>query len=350
VERRELVCPASGAQGALRLCVYAPAAQVPEGTLLVAHGLHPAGPDDPRLDRFLRILAHAGFLVVAPALPDYLRLRCDTRVALDFAQAFDALRALPECPASLPGVLSISFGSYPALRLLADSVRGQQLSGGVVFGGYGDPVRTLRYTLGERGADMPPPDPLSMPAVAINLVDELELAAPVTEPVVAAWLELARRTWGKPELKQPVAHAPIAHTLARNLTADQRTLFLRGCGLTTDAHGYWLAVLARSRRLPGIDARPELHALRRPLYLMHGRDDDVIPSSELDTLAAACPPSFLGARFLTGLYSHTGSSSPAAQLRALPALAREAITLLRMLRALTHVASGVAPRSGDWRA
>ena len=41
----------------------------PLAPLLLWPGLHYAGPDDPRLDRFGRVLAHAGYRVQAPFMP-----------------------------------------------------------------------------------------------------------------------------------------------------------------------------------------------------------------------------------------------------------------------------------------
>ena len=57
---------------------------------LIAPGLHYAGPDDPRLDRFCRILANAGHLVIAPFIPDYLALMPSARAIEDFRRVFAA--------------------------------------------------------------------------------------------------------------------------------------------------------------------------------------------------------------------------------------------------------------------
>ena len=50
----------------LTVRVYHPRGRTPRATYLIAPGLHYAGPDDPRMDRFCRILAAAGQLVIAP--------------------------------------------------------------------------------------------------------------------------------------------------------------------------------------------------------------------------------------------------------------------------------------------
>jgi pimeloyl-ACP methyl ester carboxylesterase len=335
-----LTTAAAHGDPALRVFVYARHDREVHGSIVLAHGLHPLGPEDARLDRFLRILAHAGFLVAAPAMPDYLKLRCDGHAARDFAHGFDALRSLPECPSTRSAVVSISYGSYPALRLLTDRSRTERISGGVVFGGYGDPHHTLSYTLGVVPSGVPQPDLLSMPAVAINLIPELGLSPELTEPVEARWLELARRSWGKPELKERARYEPLVEQLASELAGEPRRLFLRGTGLTHDARDYFLDALARNQRLPTIDPRPQLASLTRPLHLMHGRGDDVIPYTELEVIAAACPAHAEVTKSLTGLYAHTGTASLASQLRNVPKLARELLTFVQMLGALTQVASG----------
>src|SRR5262245_561354 len=53
--------------------VYRP--RRPRSACLLLQGLHYAGPADPRFDRFARILAASGLLVMAPFLPDYCALR-----------------------------------------------------------------------------------------------------------------------------------------------------------------------------------------------------------------------------------------------------------------------------------
>jgi hypothetical protein len=126
--------------------VYRPRTR-PRGALLVVPGLHYLGPADPRLDRFLAILADAGLLVMCPFLPEFRRLHVGPSLVPDTAAAFDALCALPEMPRVRPGVFSISFGSYPAIELAASSARGDRVGQLILFGGYAsfeDAVRTAR--------------------------------------------------------------------------------------------------------------------------------------------------------------------------------------------------------------
>ena len=44
-------------------------------------GIQHQGPDDPRLDRFARVLAHAGYVVGVPALPTMIDLRMEPELS-----------------------------------------------------------------------------------------------------------------------------------------------------------------------------------------------------------------------------------------------------------------------------
>jgi hypothetical protein len=93
IMRGELPVPAAGGRPAFRARVFRPARPARRAFLL-APGLHHAGPDDPRMDRFATILAASGAVVVAPAIPDFLALRVTPDAAGDFERALEAARPL----------------------------------------------------------------------------------------------------------------------------------------------------------------------------------------------------------------------------------------------------------------
>src|SRR5262245_8466769 len=78
--------------------VLAPQIHAPSGALLVCPGLDDEGPADPRLLRFVEVLAASGITVLAPFLPDFLALRVESSVAADLDLAFGALLEQPELP------------------------------------------------------------------------------------------------------------------------------------------------------------------------------------------------------------------------------------------------------------
>lgn len=305
---------------------------VPLGAYLVVPGLHFEGPDDPRLDRVCRVLAAAGFVVVAPRLPAFLDLRVAPSVVDDLLQVGQAIaRWLPH--AERFTVLSISFGSWPALSFAARLP--QSVDAVICFGGYADLTSAMRYSLTGRlrldGRELSGSrDPLNVAALFLNLlpfVDHPQAADPRLE---RALRELCYQTWGHAELKQPGRLLPFANRVAEELPAELRELFLVCAGVQggTDA----LAAAALEHALHGLsfaEPGPAIEAASRPVVLCHGRDDDVIPFTEAIELERRLSPHVPTRLLLTGLYGHTGTSNIAPGQ-----LLREGRTLLTIARTL----------------
>jgi len=299
----------------LRAYRYEPTGQRATGTYLLLQGLHFSGPDDPRLDRFCRILARAGLVVVAPFLPDFLQLRVtpetivDAQASLDHTARLSAERGLPR-----PALFSISFGSLPALALASDPARRDRVGAVVLFGGYCDFFATIRFSVSGRAFDehqLPvelPHDPFNGPAVFINLLPFLE-GVREPEAIADAWRKMARRTWGKPELRPVEERRPIAESLTARLPPRDRDLFLAGCGLGEGAPPWVEVGLARAgAALDFAKPRPFLSEVAAPVVICHGRDDDVIPYVEAFKIRAGLRGNHPHRLFVTGLYGHTGKA------------------------------------------
>jgi pimeloyl-ACP methyl ester carboxylesterase len=285
------------------------------GQVMTVPGLHPAGPRDPRMQQFCRRLAGGGLRVFAPALPEYLALRLDASV----------ITSLQKVARGLPGrfaLFSISWGSLPALRLIASDP--DRVQGLVVFGGYADFAATMRFALGDGTSER---DPLNPPVIFINLGAEVAGAPKYIAAVVSAWHTFAVRTWGQPQMRELARYSAVADELSAPLTAEQRELFYLGCGLRPGMLEKAQAALDRIVPLYGhLDPRPYLKDVRVPVTIVHGADDDVIPFQEADKLAALLPSS---KRYITGLYGHTGAKKPSPLQ-----LASEALKLAAMVDAL----------------
>lgn len=287
---------------------------------LIAPGLHYAGPDDPRMDRFCRVLAAAGHLVVAPFVPDYLALVPGRGAIRDFARVFDAL---PRWTARKPVVFSISFGSLLALALAAE--RGDAIERLVVFGGYADFGATMRYCLTGDGRD-----PLNQPVVLMNLLDHLAHDARHRGALEAGWRRYVEATWGRPELKARERFVAIAERLAPEVPEPVRELFLVGIGARPGAWELAEPALRAFCAAPAfaLDPSPYLPRVRGRVELVHGADDDVIPFAQSHALAAGLTAADVRVH-ITGLYGHTGAA-----MTRLAALPRELATMLRVLRAM----------------
>jgi pimeloyl-ACP methyl ester carboxylesterase len=291
-------------------------------TFLIAPGLHYAGPDDPRMDRFCRILARAGHHVIAPFIPDYLALTPNARAIEDFTRVFDALPRDDK-----PIVFSISFGSLLAFALAAE--RGDAIEKLVIFGGYADFHETLRFCLsGEvEGGRSATRDPLNQPVVIMNLLDLIDHERSLRDELVAGWRRYVERTWGRPEMKVDRKFVEVAEQLAPEVPERVRELFLIGIGARPGATELATPALAKFDAR-ALDPSPYLPRITNRVELVHGVDDDVIPFEQSQVLASQLTHADVRVH-ITGLYGHTGARRPP-----LTALGKELITMARVLRVL----------------
>ncbi len=282
------------------------------------------------MDRFCRVLAAAGHLVIAPFIPSYLALVPDARAKADFARVF---AARGRWTAQAPVVFSISFGSLLLVSLAAEHER--DIAGLVVFGGYHDLRAALRFCLtGEvPGGRRAVRDPLNQAVVLMNLLDHLDPAAQPSpsdrDALVAAWRRYVERTWGRPEMKTEGRFLAVAEEIAPSVPAPARDLFLVGVGARPGAARLAEDALDRFDAT-ALDPAPYLARINSRVDLVHGADDDVIPFEQSHALAAALTRARTRVH-VTGLYGHTGAGRPR-----VATLARELYTLARVLRVLSR--------------
>jgi len=324
--------------------VYRPSRARIRGAVLVSPGLHYAGPQDPRMERFCRILASSGTLVFAPFIRDYTDLRVVPRALDDLDHAFVALLGQPDLPPGCkPIVFSISFGSLLALRLASSAERAHQVGGLLLFGGYADWADTLRFSLtGEiDGVPHLAHDPLNQPVVFLNLLSTMKGTPDDPAPLAAAWREFCESTWGRQEYKRGDKHHEVARLIAPRLPEELRELFLRGCGALPGGYDMCMDALTRATETSRfLDPLPYVDGLRCPVHIVHGMDDDVIPYVQMERLARALPGHVPCETYLTGLYGHTSQASLAELIGNVPTLAKELWTMGRILRAFVKTPRG----------
>src|SRR5262249_15988458 len=147
----------------------------------------------------------AGYRVIAPFLPAYLELVIEPSAA-------DDLEVIARTIAERLSIFSISFGSYPALEVAAQL--GEGVESVVTFGGYADFESVVRFCVD--GARC---DPLNPPALFINMLPYLDVRASARSELAELWREMAYRTWGRMDLKEPGRLEPFARELAQRASA-----------------------------------------------------------------------------------------------------------------------------------
>ncbi len=113
--------------------------------LVVTHGFTHEGARDPRLEALCRRLARLGWTVMTPHFAQMQRYQIGLDDTEDLETALRALTRRDDVDASRVGLLAFSFGAAPVLIGLTREAVRTRTSFALIFGGYFDLKRTMRY-------------------------------------------------------------------------------------------------------------------------------------------------------------------------------------------------------------
>lgn len=294
----------------IRARVYAPLGR-PRQTVLIVSGLHPAGIDEPRLVDLARKLAEASVTVVTPEIPELARFEI-TGALTDRIEETAAWLATDSglAPAGRIGLMGISFSGGLAVVAAGRPTLRNRLTYVLSFGGHDDLRRVLDYFLAGSEREESPHD-YGVAVVLLNIADRLvppDQVAPLRDGVrrflSASYLDRVN----KPEAAREFASLRV---LARTLPEPSATL-LEYVNNRDVVH-------LGARLLPYVglyaDA-PELSPARSPaptapVFLIHGRRDNVIPAAESERLADRLRGQVAVHLLVTNLISHADADQPA---------------------------------------
>ncbi len=256
--------------------------------ILLVPGVHAAGIAEPRLVGFARDIASMGHPVVTAQLDDLTRYQITARTTdmIEDAASWLLSPAAPMRDGAI-GMMGISFGGGLTLVAAGRPALRDRVAFAMSFGGHGDLPRTLRYLctgIQPDGAHRPPHD-YGVAIILLGVADQVVPAAQV-EPLrtaILTFLEASRL-----DLVDKAASArefEDARQLAGALPEPARTLMAYVNARDVEHLGPIL--------LPHVSAMggdPALSPARSPtpagpVYLLHGSDDNVIPSVETTLLA-----------------------------------------------------------------
>ena len=300
--------------------------------LFLIPGIQHQGPDDPRLDRFARVLAHAGYVVGVPALPTMIDLRMEPELLEDVRKAFMRFSSLSSGKIA---VFSISASSIAGLQLGTRSETASLISQIMLFGGYSDWAEALTFALDGRidSQTQLQIDPLNLPVVMLNLIEDIAVSDSDRKTLHQAWHRYVCQVWENPHFAERAAYAPVANKMAAELPLDLQDLFLKGCAVK-EGGIEWAKSLIQdcSRDTDWLDPKPALTQLQCPLHIAHGREDVVVPYTHAKRLASEQPQSQV---YVTGLAHHAGVHGLSHYLGQLPTLVLELFKGIGLLRAIS---------------
>ncbi len=264
---------------------------------ILLHGMTRTGRRHTTLMRFARSIAESGATVLVPEVPEWVELTLAPDRTLDAVKAGLAfLEGDPEVTGK-PGLMGFSFGGPQALRVSAEPEVRDRLACVASFGGYGDLESTLRFLLtGIHHLDgvehRVSPDPYGRWIVAANYLTRIpgfEAAGPVADAFRALAAYAGDHTIDSWDRRLDPLKESMANEVAEEWM-DLFRLFAPRAERDPLAASHETDLWARRLADAAQEADPELALPERlvipfPTYLLHGRNDHLIPFSELGRLA-----------------------------------------------------------------
>ncbi len=335
VTDRELTLPL--ARGSLRARMYVPDGRSTRSALLVS-GLHPSGIDEPRLMRLARQLAANGLTIVTPDIPELSRFEITPAITDEIEQAAVWLATQSRiAPDGRIALMGISFSGGLALVAAGRPSLAGRVSTVFVLGGHDDLPRVLRY-LCTGQEPYPPGEPRLKAGAAAAAGPGGDGHEPFSLPphdygVAVILLGVAPRIVPRAQvdvLRETVRHYLWASALDGGVDPSRAAAEFAAVRAEAGRLPEPARILARyaidrdvahlgTRLLPYIDAEgsdPALSLSRSPkptapVYLLHGIDDNVIPSVESEYIANDLRRVHTRVRLLlSGLISHAEADRP----------------------------------------
>jgi dienelactone hydrolase len=292
----------------IRVRVYVPLAK-PRQTVLLVSGLHPAGIDEPRLVFLARQLAAADVVVATPDIPELSRYEITPaltdrieRLALWLAD--DSALA----PTGRIGLMGVSFsGGLAVVAAGRPALRGRLLYV-FSFGGHDDLPRVLDYFC--TAESTPPPHDYGVAVVLLNVAGELVPPEQV-EPLRVAIRRFLQASY-LDRIDKPRADAEFAALRAQVRTLPEPAATLLDAVNRRDVGALGPRLRPHLARYvePAALSPSRSPAPSAPIFLLHGRGDRVIPTSESEFLAARLGRAVPVRLLVTDLISHAEADQP----------------------------------------
>jgi pimeloyl-ACP methyl ester carboxylesterase len=283
--------------GPVRARLYVPRGVAHPAGMVLVHGIHHMGIDEPRLMNFARAAASNGLSVLTPEIAALADYHVDGASIGTIGESSDWLeQRLGTGPVTIVGV---SFAGGLSLLAACDPRYAPHIRALVLMGAYDNLVRVARF-LATSQAEFP--DGHLEPYVAhdygaaVFVYSHPDQFFPASDRAVAHdalrdWL------WEQPNEAQslfprlgPASRATMEILLARQIDRLRPKLLD--------------AIQADDSQLSALSPQGKLGALHAPVFLLHGATDDIIPSTETLWLEREIPKQYLRDALITPAFSH----------------------------------------------
>jgi len=282
---------------------YYPVGHANAPAVIVLHGVHHLGIEEPRLVAFAAALSSHGFLAITPELNDLADYRVTPETIQTIGECAHFVRQSSGKPATIIG---LSFAGGLSLMAAAQPRWRDDIGLIVAVGGYDDLQRVLEYYA---------TNAVTWPSGKVT-----QLAAHEYGPLVAVY--------DYPGEFFPARDVAAAHATLRYLLWEDRTRAQAEARRLTPQGGQLMEllfqhhidtlspVLLRGVRkyhdeLAALSPHGHLAGLQASVYLLHGAADNVVPASETEWLERDVPRRSLRMALISPVVSHLDlESSP----------------------------------------
>jgi hypothetical protein len=318
--------------GSIDARVYRPASGEYRRAVTLVPGVHMDGIRETRLVGMAQDLAANGYSVLTVATPDLQRFRI-TATSTDIIE--DAAKWLAKESGDKVGMLGISFSGGLSIVAAGRPELRDQVSFVMSFGGHGDLPRVMRYLASGDAPQMPsldgagenvdgaehvsirPPHDYAVAVVLLSFADRIVPQAQV-EPLrrgiltflSASSLTLVDRSKAEAEFQR-------AREYAKTLPEPSRALMTHVNDRAVEKLGPVLLPIIEGLAASDGDAglSPERSpAPTAPVFLLHGAEDNVIPTVETVLLAKYLGDKTDVRAVLSGLITHAEVDKSAAAI------------------------------------
>jgi pimeloyl-ACP methyl ester carboxylesterase len=283
--------------GSTRARLYMPIGVAHPPGMVIIHGIHHLGIDEPRLASFARAAAENGFAVLTPEIAALADYRVDEASIATVGESPAWLeQRLGTGPVTIVGV---SFAGGLSLLAASDARYAPHIRALLLMGAYDDLARVCRF-LATNEAELP--DGRREPYKAHDYGASVFVYSHLDQFFSAGDLKVAHRAlrdwlWERPQDAQAL--------LAQLSPAGRTTMNLLMARQIGDLREKLLnAIQADQSQLSAISPEGKLGNLRVPVFVLHGSTDDIIPSTESRWLEKEIPGKYLRAALITPAFSH----------------------------------------------
>ena len=272
----------AGPHGEVPARLYVPRGIPSAPGVVLVHGVHHTGIDEPRLMRFARSIAASGVTVMTPAISELADYHVDPQSIDTIGAAVHALSSKIAQPTV--GLMGMSFGGGLSLLTAADP-RFERAVGFVVAVGAHDDLGRVSHFFATN--EIAGPDGAKVPIHAheygalVLVYSHIESFFPAEDLPVA---KDALRLWLWEKREDARAKMP---GLSPDARAKMQRLF---DGKVDSIAPEILAELTKNKETAAaVSPHGRLSGVHVPVFLLHGAGDTVIPASETLWLAQDLP-------------------------------------------------------------